>query len=353
MNGFKFIILAAFLVMYALHSQAELTDELLKARALVEAGAVESAVSAYQSVISDNGKLYEARLELGKLFFYREQYAQAIRQFMACRDLDCDNREALFFLGKVYIFSGEKGQGYKILSGISDFEPAQEILKQSGRDFSASKEKEEKKPAKKPMVKSIKPETEAEMWEKAQKHLDAGRYERAFFYLVKLCQKMDDKELPWKKILFLTGKHGYQLGEYTDASSALEKLIKISEENEGFKLLSTIYSREGEFSKAAFILEKALEIEPSDVENMGNLAIFYKKLDMPLKAIDNLVQLLKIEPDNVLANYNLALIYYENGQFVEAMNLVRKIEKLIPPKNRIYRYTQILERKLEKCLKTR
>ncbi|MDD5089837.1 MAG: tetratricopeptide repeat protein [Candidatus Wallbacteria bacterium] len=320
-------------------------------------GDVNTAVTRYQAVISADGEFFEGHLELGRIFFYRSQPALALKHLVVACRLKPDNREAKYLLARVYLQSGESGQGMNIMKDLADYEPAWRFLEaqdgvkgrterpagETTRTGGFTANSSGREPA------SVK-ESDQSLWEKAKTEMNNGRIERAGFFLTILAKQLSDKTLPEEEILLSAGQYASQLGNYGDAALFLERLTGFSRNPEAFRFLSRLYQQREEFMKAQTVLERALEFFPEDIDFHGNLSHCYKKTGAPLKAIDQLLTVLKLDPENVIAGYNLALLYYENGHFSEAKSMVQQIKSMIPPRNTVYQNILVLERKLEKCL---
>jgi tetratricopeptide (TPR) repeat protein len=70
--------------------------------------------------------------------------------------------------------------------------------------------------------------------------------------------------------------------------------------------------------------QKAISIEPSNLEALNNLAVVYKRSEQFEKFKDILNQALKINPDHAGTNYNLAVLYEKEGNQKSAIHFYQR-----------------------------
>ncbi|MDD2714298.1 MAG: tetratricopeptide repeat protein [Candidatus Wallbacteria bacterium] len=310
-------------------------------RRYFDAGEVGLAISSFDAALREYPDLAEAHLELGRIFFYRDQFAKALRHFKAYEALTGQEREIKFYLDKIYRLAGstidltseiQAGSRAKVESMVL---PSLPKVTKTVSDTSED--------AGSPGA------TDASLWKKAQDYIQSGKTERAYYTLKVLVRQFSDESLPRDEIFLQAAKYAALLGHKSDTSYPLEKMMTFTKNIDAYKMLAQVYLDSGKLDQASTVLEKALKIAPDNIEVRGNLALYYRKQGEPHKAVNHLLTVLKQDPENVLANYNLALIYFENGKFDEAQNLINKIKKTLPPKNNVYQQSLILERKIEQC----
>lgn len=89
-------------------------------------------------------------------------------------------------------------------------------------------------------------------------------------------------------------------------------------------------SRAGKFEEAAVEYEKALEIEPENVDLLSNLGVVYYNLGQLDKAIDHYSQAIEIAPNDADIRSNLAAAYVQLDQLDNALEEYQKAVELNP-----------------------
>lgn len=103
--------------------------------------------------------------------------------------------------------------------------------------------------------------------------------------------------------------------------NAGQKVTKYS--NEGTRLLD-----EGNYPKARYYLEKAIEIDPDVISPRNNLSLVHFFMEDVDKAISLARSSLKLEPENVFALCNLAIFYAYKKDTAKYDELIRELSEL-------------------------
>jgi tetratricopeptide (TPR) repeat protein len=86
----------------------------------------------------------------------------------------------------------------------------------------------------------------------------------------------------------------------------------------------------GDYDEVVLSFEKALELEPDDVETLNKLGLAHYKLVQLEQAIEAYTKALAIEPDNVDVMTNLGAAYYRFGQLDNAIEIYNKAIAIAP-----------------------
>ena len=83
-----------------------------------------------------------------------------------------------------------------------------------------------------------------------------------------------------------------------------------------------------EFSSAIRNYQKAIKIDPQNLEALNNLAVVFKKLGQLEKAKAILNQALKLGANHEGTHYNMAVLYEEIGNNKSAIHFYQEFAKL-------------------------
>jgi Flp pilus assembly protein TadD len=86
----------------------------------------------------------------------------------------------------------------------------------------------------------------------------------------------------------------------------------------------------GDYAEAVQRFEKALELEPDNVETLNKLGLAQYKLVQLEQAIETYTKALAIEPDNVDVMSNLGAAYYRFGQLDNAIEIYNRAMAIAP-----------------------
>lgn len=349
---FLIILSPFFLFSISKDNNAELFYK--KGKVLFEAGFVDDAIDMLQRAIKMDPTLFNAHFLLGKIAFYREDFGTALRNFLACSKKKGFNPDINYFLGVIYLKSGDNKKAIEYLKDsthpfvsfyynkiVNLYDIANmDKIKNGNKTYFNKKE----------LTKKIKL-----FYKEGMKFFKKNRLERAYFFLKKAKDIIKKRSIDYKdtyNVLFYNAKVCIKLGLLDEAEKDLLFLEKRHKTPELYRLLEYIYKENKEYRKLIDISEKLLKFFPDDIVLRGNLAIYYMKRGEELKAIDNLQYILKLESDNVLAHYNIALAYYKIGRMDDAKQHINIIKSLILPSDPVYIQAKILERKVKLWEKT-
>jgi tetratricopeptide (TPR) repeat protein len=86
----------------------------------------------------------------------------------------------------------------------------------------------------------------------------------------------------------------------------------------------------GQFSRARWAYQRALDINPEDVLAYCHLGFNYYSRGRHAEAMENYRKALEIDPNNAQAHYNLGLAFANNKIFKEALVEWQKVVELDP-----------------------
>ena len=89
-------------------------------------------------------------------------------------------------------------------------------------------------------------------------------------------------------------------------------------------------------------LERALRLQPRDVEGQGLLGIVYFRLGLYPRAIDIYERIVQIAPDEIVPKVNLALCYLKTGQLAQSRQALEDVLALEPAHKRAWAYLGLI-----------
>lgn len=93
-------------------------------------------------------------------------------------------------------------------------------------------------------------------------------------------------------------------------------------------------------------LERALRMQPRDVEGQGLLGVVYFRLGLYPRAIEIYRDIVRECPDEVTPKLNLALCYFKTGQPAEARDLLEDVLRKVPDHPRAWGYLGLVFERL-------
>tara|TARA_B100000446_G_scaffold141233_1_gene133796 strand:+ start:171 stop:503 length:333 start_codon:yes stop_codon:yes gene_type:complete len=89
-----------------------------------------------------------------------------------------------------------------------------------------------------------------------------------------------------------------------------------------------VYYAKKDFPGAIRNYQKAISIDPKNLEALNNLAVAYKRIDQLEKAKSILNQALKINLAHAGTHYNLAVLYEKEGNLKSAIHFYQRFTDL-------------------------
>ncbi len=159
----------------------------------------------------------------------------------------------------------------------------------------------------------------------SQEKIDLLILHRDYDGAIKLIEKdLDKKESA--DLFFKKGLVYGQLQEYSNAASALEKAVELDDSNiDILNELAETYSILGNYKDAVPIYEKALQIQPENLILAGKLGRNYINLKDYRKAYWIFDKIYKTDTTNVYWNKQYAFCAYQRMEMLKAVDLYEKV----------------------------
>ena len=120
-------------------------------------------------------------------------------------------------------------------------------------------------------------------------------------------------------------------GDYDKSINLLEGVIKLKPKNIFFiNNLGLSFFKKGDFIKSEYYYKRGMEIDPNYINILNNYGNLKKELDLFEESIQFFEKILKINPNILEANYNLATVYQSLGQYEKSLNYFRRTLKINP-----------------------
>jgi len=100
--------------------------------------------------------------------------------------------------------------------------------------------------------------------------------------------------------------------------------------------LGDLYSRQGNFEKAAEEFQKAIELKPNYGDAYHNLANTYHQMGKKELAVENYQKALSLNPNFWQSYQGLAIIYFESKEFEKAAQILGKAIQINPQNPSLY-----------------
>lgn len=124
---------------------------------------------------------------------------------------------------------------------------------------------------------------------------------------------------------------GYYLkGDYNEAEKALEKAISLKKSSKYFYNIGTVYAESGNNAMAIRSFMEAIDLNPSHIPSLNNLAEQYEISGEIDKAGELFNYIVKINPGNSLSHYNLGNFLLRKNDHVDAAKCYEEAIKCNP-----------------------
>lgn len=133
-------------------------------------------------------------------------------------------------------------------------------------------------------------------------------------------------------------------GDAKTASELLDKLTKKSPSPRAYLNLASNYEQMKEYSLAADALKKAINLDPTHVEWVGQLAQYQALAGRYDEALETFQEMAKDNPQDASAYLGMAQIYIEQQKFADAHRMLDKAKEIEPDNIEAkYNEVQLLE----------
>ena len=114
------------------------------------------------------------------------------------------------------------------------------------------------------------------------------------------------------KTVFTEALEHYKKKDFKTTEVFCYKILSIDRNHfDSLSLLANIFAINRNFDKAKEFLEKAIKIQPKNMNILNNLGAAYKGLGKSKEAINFYQKVLEIDSNHTNANYNLGIEFYK------------------------------------------
>ncbi len=140
-----------------------------------------------------------------------------------------------------------------------------------------------------------------------------------------------------------------ELAQTTEAIEAFQTVIQlVPNQARAHQMLGIAYSRQNAYQKAIRALRRAIELEPTDLDNdyhpYYDLGMVYLKQSKFDQAIELFQQAIQLNPDHIRAYYGLSSAYIRVGDVEKGLEQIKKYEALKPYANRVSQLETSIQR---------
>ena len=148
-----------------------------------------------------------------------------------------------------------------------------------------------------------------------------GKIDEAIVEYLKLLKENSDND----QINFLLGNAYLLNKEYKKSKIYLEKAIFFNPKNKlAFNSLGVLEITNNNLYKSIEFFEKSVEIDPTYIEGIKNLANTYKQLNKINESINAYLLILNSNINDHEANFNLGILYKKNNQFKKSLTFFER-----------------------------
>ncbi len=292
------------------------------------------AIEAYTKALQADPNDGVTRLHLAQIYAWTEDSADALQQLKLLLQREPQNTTAMLEMAEIYSWKAETYDAaidlcYKVLKIDPKNKRAQlivaRVLSWKGEHTKALAYYE--------ALLQQDPNDRKVRLEYANALSAAGRYDDAvqqFNYLVTQHDTRDQSLIGLAQAL-------YQAKRYTEALAVVEAVIKHEPKNAfAYRLMGLIYAEQHRLNDAVTAFQKAIELNPQDVDAKLMLARAYAMNEATLpEAVAAYRQVLEAQPNNVDVQAELARIYSEANNHDEAIRQYQAILQQHPDNQKV------------------
>lgn len=141
--------------------------------------------------------------------------------------------------------------------------------------------------------------------------------------------------------------------EYKLAEHCFREVLKINPESiTALVALAYVFEKTGRYDQSIIYLKKALEIDPENPRALNALAYVYAEREINLQeAIKLARKAISKQPDSPEILDTLAWAYYKKGEYIQALNEIKKAIQLMPNNEEIQKHYKEILSKVEETIK--
>ncbi|MFN4244671.1 MAG: tetratricopeptide repeat protein [Brevinematia bacterium] len=135
--------------------------------------------------------------------------------------------------------------------------------------------------------------------------------------------------------------------EYKLAENCFREVLKVNPESvTAMVALAYVFEKTNRYDQSIVYLKKAMEIDPENPRVLNALAYVYAEKEINLsEAVRLSRKAISKKPDSPEILDTLAWVYYKKGEYIQALNEIKKALKLLPNNEEIQKhYKEILSK---------
>ena len=320
----------------------EAYDLYLRGRSAIQGGRdpskIQAAVGYYEHALKADPQfalayagLADATLQMYRLKKESSWVDKALAAAQQARRLNEDLAEVHFSLGDVYNATGKTAQATAELKHALELAPnSDEGYRRLGDIYLASNRYEEAIRAYQKAI-EINPYYWVNYNSLGNIYFQRSEYDKALSAFRKVTELEPDNAFGYVNV----GSVYLQQGKYQECIPAFQKSLQLQPYALTYSDLATAYFYLKRYDEAAKLYAKAVELNPSDEETMGNLADAYRWMgqkEKSLAAYDKAIALaykaLQVNPRSADTLGDLALYYAKKGEAVQAATFIRRARSI-------------------------
>lgn len=306
------ILFILFFMILIYKSEAQ-TSDLYVADSLYSYGKYTQAINYYKKLENStkkNESIAKSYLALGNL-------EQAIINYQKTLEESPNDMLIKFQLAKLLAKNKKNNASQKLLFQLIKFDSLNPNYHYySAKNFQSL---DSTKKAQQFFLKTFKLDTTHQnaIYELAKFNLTKRKYDIANYYVEKGLEASPNNA----KLISIKAQNYYWKEDYHKAKDAFIKLIDLKESSLFvYEKLSYCYARTYDYENAIVILNKAIQINPKDYNNIYRLGLYYEKLGDYEKAKKNIQKSLKMQDVPLDAEYRkLGTIFNKQKKYDEAI----------------------------------
>ncbi|MCS7298453.1 MAG: tetratricopeptide repeat protein [Spirochaetia bacterium] len=137
--------------------------------------------------------------------------------------------------------------------------------------------------------------------------------------------------------------------EYKLAENCFREVLKINSQSiSALVAIAYVFEKTNRYDQSIIYLKRALEIDPDNPRVLNALAYVYAEREINLSDAVRLARkAVSHQPDSPEIRDTLAWAYYKKGEYIQAMNEIKKAMELLPNNEEILKHYKEISSKLE------
>lgn len=142
--------------------------------------------------------------------------------------------------------------------------------------------------------------------------------------------------------------------EYKLAENCFREVLKINPESiTALVAIAYVFEKTGRYDQSIIYLKKAMEIDPENPRVLNALAYIYAEREINISEAVRLARkAISKQPDSPEILDTLAWVYFKKGEYIQALNEIKKAIKLLPNNEEIQKHYQEILSKIKEIEET-